>query len=72
MLTKKILLMITAKVRRDVIRFISEISLILLFCIVELLGGEDEGGDVLPVVLLCHLHAPLGLVSLLLRVVEDR
>ena len=44
MLTKKILLMITAKVRRDVIRFISEISLILLFCIVELLGGEDEGG----------------------------
>ena len=71
MLTKKILLMITAKVRRDVIRFISEISLILLFCIVELLGGEDEGGDVLPVVLLRHLHAPLGLVPLLHGVVED-
>ena len=53
-------------------RFTYGISIILLFCIVELLGGEDEGGDVLPVVLLCHLHAPLGLVSLLLRVVEDR
>lgn len=52
-------------------RFVYEISLILLFSIVELLGGKDEGGDVLPVVLLRHLHAPLGLAPLLLGVVED-
>ena len=47
------------------------IHLSLLFSIIELLGGEDEGGDVLPVVLLRHLHAPLGLDPLLLGVVED-
>jgi len=48
-----------------------KILLMIMFSIVELLGGKDEGGDVLPVVLLRHLHAPLGLAPLLLGVVED-
>ena len=51
--------------------FIFDIYLSLLFSVIELLGGEDEGGDVLPVVLLRHLHASLGLDPLLLGVVED-
>ena len=51
--------------------FIFDIYLKILSSMIKLLGKEDEGGDVLPIVFLRHLHSPLCLVLLPVRVVED-